>query len=889
MATSFSVRAILSATDKGFTSTLKNAIGATESLASRIKSGFTFGMITRAGEMAFNSLTSGASELIGEVNSASKSWQTFEGNMKAFGKTDKEIAVVQKALQSFAETTVYSSSDMASTFAQLEAVGVGGMKKLEKGTEGLVKGFGGLAAASEDPAQAMKSLSQQATQMAAKPKVAWEDFKIMLEQSPAGMAAVAKEMGISTEQLISKIQAGEVATEDFFSAIEKAGNSDAFQEMATKAKTMDQALDGVKETLGNKLLPAFQVVSEWGIKALNGIADKIGKIDGEALAEKVSAGIKAAKPYWDAFMSVVSEVGGYLKKFGTFLAENKDTIAKYLPTVLKLVIAFKGFQIIGGLVPGLSKFAGALTSLAGKGISGLAAKLFGISTGEKAVGTASQTSAGQTMAAAKSFMMMGAAVLMVSAGFALLAYSAVTVASAGGPAIAVMFGMIAAVALLGVGMGVLLKTLAPMAGQMMPVATAMLAMGAAVLLVAAGFTLLAFAAISLANAGTPAILCMVGLVAAIALLAAGAAALGPALTAGSVGFIAFGAAILMVGAGALLAAAALAIISAQLPTIAAYGMQGALAIAALGAGMMVFAAGATLAGVSAIVLGAGLLVASAGMIVFGVGVVAVAAGMVALAVALKAVNSSMKSIAKNAKATEKSLKSMKNSVKVVESGLDALGSKAKSGMNALINAFNNAASKAKSAGQKVGTGFSSGVQSGMTKATAAALAGVVSVNAAMRTGYIGAYSAGAYVSMGFANGLRSMLSAVRSAADALVREAERAIRAKAQIHSPSRLTDKLGSYFGEGWVEGVLAMAQDAKRAAEDLVSIPAVNTPNLAFAGAYGGELSAEYDYTRKAEYNITVVSEIDGREVAKGTAAYMQDELDKKQTRSERKNGRV
>jgi hypothetical protein len=222
------------------------------------------------------------------------------------------------------------------------------------------------------------------------------------------------------------------------------------------------------------LLPAFEVVSAFGIKAIDSISEKIGKIDGAALAEKVSAGIEAAKPYWEAFKGVLSDVGGVLKTVGGFLSEHSDTIAKYAPLVLKLVLAYKGFQLINGLIPGMSKFTGCLTSLAGKGIGALAGKLFGISAGEKAVGTASQTSAGQTMAAAKAFLVMSAAVLLISAGFALLAFSAVSVANAGGPAIAVLFGLIGAVALLGVGMAVLMKSLAPMGAQLMPVATAML-------------------------------------------------------------------------------------------------------------------------------------------------------------------------------------------------------------------------------------------------------------------------------------------------------------------------------------------------------------------------------------------------------------------------------
>lgn len=922
MAESFSVRAILSAQDKGFTSTLKSALGTTESLADKIKGGFAFGILTGAGQQAFSTLTNGARELVGEVNQSSKAWQTFEGNMKQFGKSRKEINKVKKSLQSYAETTVYSSSDMASTYAQLEAVGVGSMKSLSKGTEGLVKGFGGLSAAAEDPQQAMKSLSQQATQMAAKPKVAWEDFKIMLEQSPAGMAAVAKAMGMSTEQLISKIQAGEIKTEKFFAAVEKAGTSDGFQKMATEAKTMDQAIDGAKEALGNKLLPAFGVVTKVGIKAIDGIAAKIGEIDADKLADKVSAGIEAAQPYWEAFMAVLSGVGGYIKTVSAFLMEHKDTIAKYAPLVLKLVLAYKAFKVVNSLVPGMSKFTGCLTSLAGKGISALAGKLFGIAGGQKAVGTASQTSAGSTMAAAKAFLMMSAAVLLISAGFALLAQSAIGLASAGGPAIAVMFGLIAAVALLGVGMAVMLKTLAPMGAQLMPVATAMLVMGAAVLVVATGFAILAASSIMLANSGGLAIGIMVGMVAAIALLAVGAAALGPALTAGAVGFIAFGAAIALVGAGVLLASAGLALLATQLPTIAAYGTQSALAIAALGASMIVFAAGAITAGASLLVLSAGMLafgasviVASAGLLVFGVGMITGAAGTLVMVAALKAVNSSMKSISKNAKSTQKSLKGMRSAVKVVESGLDALGNKAKSAMKKLTSAFDNSATKAqtagkkagtgytkaldaglkpapnkaKSAGQKVGNGFTTGMASGLAKATVVSSTATVTITSRLRAGRSGAYSAGAYISLGFAQGMRSQLSAIRSAASQMAAAADKALRAKAKIHSPSRVTKKDGRYWGQGLVVGMLDMYNDVKAAAKKLISIPVMNEPRLAFAGAYGGEMSADYEYYRNSQYNIEVVSTIDGREVARSSATYMQDELDKKQSRENRKHGRV
>ncbi len=936
MAESYSVKAILSATDRGFSSTLKGGLSALDKLDNKI-SGFSFGILTGAGQAAFNMLSNSAVSMVSDINSSSKAWQTFEGNMKNFGKTDKEIAKVKNELQSFAETTVYSSSDMASTFAQLEAVGVGGMKKLSKGTTGLVKGFGGLAAAAEDPQQAMKSLSQQATQMAAKPKVAWEDFKIMLEQSPAGMAAVAKSMGISTEKLISKIQKGEVKTEDFFAAIEKAGNSEGFQEQATKAKTVDQALDGLKETIGNKLLPTFNNLSQIGIKAINGIADKIATINADDIATKVSGWVDKAQPYWVSFRDTAIAVGGVIKQIGGFLAKHGETIAKVLPYVLKMALAYKAFKVVSTVVAPVASFTKSIASLAGKGIGGIAQKLFGISKAQQTVGTASTTSGASMLTAAKSYALMGVAVLAIAAGFALLAFSAISLANAGGLAIGVMAGLVVGVAAMGVGMAVLLKTLAPMGAQMMPVATAMLAMGAAVLLVSAGFAVLALTSIQLANAGGAAIGVMVGMVATIALLAVGAAALAPALTAGAMGLIAFGAAIVLVGAGAYIAAAALAVVSSVLPAIVTHGTAGATAIAALGASMVVFAAGAITAGAAVAVLsvafvafGASVVVAGAGILVFGAGMLVGAAGTLVMAAALKGVSSQMKTISKSAKTAEKSLKTMRSSVKAVESGLSALGSKAKSALNTLKNAFDNTATSAKSAGTKAGTGFAQGMQPGLKQAAsnaktagnqitvvfnmAAAMAilsgqktgtgytqgmragltlapvmartTVNAVNSAFRAGHSGAYSAGAYVSKGFAKGMRSQLSSIKSAAAQMAAAAQKALEAKAKIASPSKVTTKDGEFYGEGWVKGILSKVSDAKDAAKELFTLPTVATPAL--AGGYGYEMSGDYEYYRNMQAVIEVPVMVDGREVARATATYTQDELNKQQTRDSRKQGR-
>lgn len=381
MAESRSVRAVLSAVDKGFTSTIRSAQIAVQSLGERIKSGFAFGVITRAGENAFDALATGARDLIGELNSSANAWATFEGNLSMLGKSADEIAAAKKELQKFAQDTVYNSSDMATTFSQLAAVGV-------ENTEKLVKGFGGLAAAAENPQQAMKTLSTQATQMAAKPKVAWEDFKLMLEQSPAGIAAVARAMGKTTAELVADVQDGNVATKDFLATIAEVGTNEEFTKLATKAKTMGQALDGAKEMIANKLMPAFHVLSEAGISAIDSIAAKLDGIDAQGLADKLSGALDKVLQYWralrdsfsgvgaalsgafgalggalldvtksitgitnqadalDAFRAICEKVAGAIKAVAGFVQKNAKAFAQLAPAALGAVGAFKAFVFL---------------------------------------------------------------------------------------------------------------------------------------------------------------------------------------------------------------------------------------------------------------------------------------------------------------------------------------------------------------------------------------------------------------------------------------------------------------------------------------------------------------------------------------------------------------
>lgn len=354
MAETYSVEAVLTAVDKGMSSTLNglqkaiNGLQKTSSAfdtisnksSSMFKSMLGANLVSSAVTSAFGSIKSSLGEMVGELNSSKKAWDTFDGNLSKLGWGKDQINEAKEAMQDYATKTIYSASDMASTFSQMAAIG-------REDSGQLVEAMGGLAASAENPKQAMKSLSQQMVQALAKPKITWQDFRIMMEQAPAGMSAVAKEMGLSLNELITKIQDGQVKTEDFAEAFKRAGMS--MQDMATSYKTIDQALDGLKETLANKLKPAFDALSKAGIKALEAIMNQLDKIDFnklatsleevlnkidfnaivEKIASFVSTSVAKIKEFWQGFSNTsaiadfknaLSEVWEAIKKVASALS-----------------------------------------------------------------------------------------------------------------------------------------------------------------------------------------------------------------------------------------------------------------------------------------------------------------------------------------------------------------------------------------------------------------------------------------------------------------------------------------------------------------------------------------------------------------------------------------
>lgn len=395
---------ILKGRDQSLGKTADQAISKMDTLSSKIKSGIGFGALMAIGNRAVGALSNGIQDLGQSFNTSSLAWKSFNGNMQILGASGSRIQAVQKNLENYAQATVYNASDMASTYAQLAAVGT-------KNTAKLVKGFGGLAAAAENPSQAMKTLSQQATQMAGRPTVAWQDFKLMLEQTPSGIAAVAKQMGMSTQDMVQAVQDGKIKTEDFFKAVEQVGNSDAFNNMAQNFKSVGQAMDGLYEDVTAKFMPVWDKLQDIGINAVQGIISAMDRIDVGALTAKIDGFIAGAKKSFDDFWSSFKNSGAVdsLRNLFDDLGPAIDNVASSLGgasgifstlgsvigTVVDKVaeLADKIAQFVANMSPGqVQAFADVITGLGVafltiKGVSSIATKIKKIGdTAQNAVG-----------------------------------------------------------------------------------------------------------------------------------------------------------------------------------------------------------------------------------------------------------------------------------------------------------------------------------------------------------------------------------------------------------------------------------------------------------------------------------------------------------------------
>ena len=213
---------------------------------------------------------------------------------------------------------------------------------------------------------------------------------------------------------------------------------------------------------------------------------------------------------------------------------------------------------------------------------------------------------------------------------------------------------------------------------------------------------------------------------------------------------------------------------------------------------------------------------------------------------------------------------MQKNKTITQTGMAAMANVTKTGFNSMQSTANQGSIM-----------LSTAVTRGMTSAKAQV---VSNVNAMERTvnGMESKFrSSGYYAAVGLANGINSGSGKAIAAANRLANTVSQTINNALKIHSPSKVTEESGEFTTEGMAIGMLNKIREvreaAKRVAQEAIPTGYINRM-AASANAFQVDTSYSYAGDINARYYFEIPVIIDGREAAKATASYTQEEIEKR-----------
>lgn len=214
-----------------------------------------------------------------------------------------------------------------------------------------------------------------------------------------------------------------------------------------------------------------------------------------------------------------------------------------------------------------------------------------------------------------------------------------------------------------------------------------------------------------------------------------------------------------------------------------------------------------------------------------------------LSSSLSAVSGGFANIGASASSSAAQMRSIISSTQAVIASFSNMRSQVQASMQAILTIMlsigNQMKNQGRIIGQQTSQNLAQGISSGAGRASSAMNALMSAVRSAGMSGVGSMRSIGAMIGQGLAQGMYSSLGSVTAAANALIAQAEKAAKAAASIHSPSRLfRDEVGRYIAQGVAVGIekdsytvndaLAGMYDKVRAfnykAEDIIGVGSSN-----------------------------------------------------------------
>lgn len=1004
MAESFSVEAILSATDKNMTSTMKKALGSCQSFGDRVKSIVAGVGITKVIGTSMNVLSSSFDGAIDRFDTM----QSYPKVMKSLGfeveQSQKSVAKLNQSVQGLPT----SLADVVTTSKSLAAV-TGNIDKATDTTIALNHEFLASGSSSADASRGL----QQYSQMLAKGTVDMQSWRTLQETMAPALTKVAKKLGIASgdaNELYEALQNGTISFDQLNDAmIECDTETGGFAETALEAsKGIKTSMTNIKSAVQNLEQGFMSAMNNMlKSKAMGGLVDNLEKIkskiydfrnsimetkdDGltwdfkpevmenvskamDWLADRANNAKNMIKQFYDGFMktdavqnaitmfdkikdaignvmdklqdskvfeqlgedigNIIAKVEDVTGKIADFVANLKtEDVKKFAGAVKLLAGAFVGIKVgskltstikgvVGSAQSGYSKLKSIMDKIKGVGGTEGAPTSSPSSSGVSDIGNASIQTAQKTSKAAQ---IINSAFEGISNVISSVCEGVKGIITGLGEAISTAFqgiGQGIKSALEGVGtviesFGTAISTVAQGIGQ--GLATAFTGLGTAIAMVPPT-TWLALAAAILATG------------AAMALVGSQGEGLQMVLEGVADVVSAFGPVIKDVFEGISnviqsfgeTVSGILNSVSGVIKSIGQSALNAGKGFKQLANGIKIITSlnlidmGASL-GAVAVGIGA-IATASSGMGDTGAQMMALAtaltmivstqAGIESLSATIPSLSDALSSlsgisepltvasgamtafagaiapVASSVMATAASIAVLVTVASTISSAFTSASSASVTSINAIVTAMTNAEAKATTSGTAMGTKFTKGLSSGLKTGVSVAKSSCQSILSAFNSCQSRAEYCGQMIGQGLANGLRASEGSVRAAAASLAAAADAAIQAKAKIGSPSKVTRKDGMWIGKGLVIGLESMYSDVKRASEDLLYLPMVDAPKMAFGGIVS-DMNPEYEYTSNAQLTIETPLYINDREFARATYRANQNEFNRHSKFNDRLRG--
>ena len=373
------VKAILTAEDRGYTSTMKSALGVTETFAQKIKNGIGFGILMRAGQKAFDVI---GNAITSNLSGATKRFDTlnnFPKVMQSLGHTAEDA---DKSMSKLANSIDHLPTTLDKVASQTQSV-VAVVGDLEKATD-LTLALNNAMAGGGAPAEQQASAINQWVQAMAKGKPDMQDWRAMVQTAPAQMDQLSKALlGATANQsdLYQAMQSGKISIEEVNDAmIELSKNGGegfaSWEEQAKNASAgIQMAMVNVKASIQRNLANIMDAIDQ-AMSKVGGISGVISSVIPavNSLGDTIASMVSGATSLESGLISIMNGIGkglrGFVSTGGDIIANAVEGMASAMPELIEQAsvifsnisyeIASKlpslissGAKLIGGIAKGL--------------------------------------------------------------------------------------------------------------------------------------------------------------------------------------------------------------------------------------------------------------------------------------------------------------------------------------------------------------------------------------------------------------------------------------------------------------------------------------------------------------------------------------------------------